>query len=123
MSHTDSANVFLNERTVEREPGEYLDDLPPWDRAEAERLAAVEGLVLNEEHWEVIHLLRKQFQLHGQVRSGRVLVEALNEAFHHRGGSRYLYKLFPHGPVAQASRIAGLPLPPYTTDLSFGSSE
>jgi tRNA 2-thiouridine synthesizing protein E len=39
-----------------------------------------------------------------------------------QGHSRaYLSELFPQGPVSQASRLAGLPPPPHTHDLSFGS--
>jgi sulfur relay (sulfurtransferase) DsrC/TusE family protein len=47
----------------------------------------------------------------------------LEEKFCDNRGRKELYEMFPGGPVSQASRIAGLPLPPYSSDSSFGSVE
>jgi len=45
----------------------------------------------------------------------------LNEKFHTRGGLKFLYTLFPGGPVAQGCRLAGISAPPGSTDQGFGS--
>lgn len=117
-------NKFIEGQTSSgSDPEGYLLDLPRWSDEVAERLAAAEGITLTAEHWEVIHLLRERYRRSGPAKSGRVLAEELDRAFHDRGGGKYLYRLFPRGPVAQGSRIAGLPLPAYTTDPSFGSVE
>jgi tRNA 2-thiouridine synthesizing protein E len=51
----------------------------------------------------------------------RELHDALDERFHASGGMKYLYRLFPRGPVAQGCRIAGLHSPANVVDRSFGS--
>ena len=48
-------------------------------------------------------------------------LEMLNEVFAGHGGRKYLWRLFPGGPVTQGLRIAGLPLPPHSGDKGFGT--
>jgi len=46
---------------------------------------------------------------------------ALEERFAAEGGRKYLLELFPKGPVAQGCELAGLPVPAYASDGSFGA--
>lgn len=101
----------------------YLMELPQWSEDIARKLAAEEGIALTDEHWEVIHLLRNHYRLNGNVHSGTQLLRALEEPFGARGGRKHLYQLFPRGPISQGCKLAGLPLPAYSSDPSFGSVE
>lgn len=117
-------NHFISKAwDVERDPEAHLGELEPWSREHAIGLAREQGIEMTEQHWDVIHFLRERYIEQGQAKSGRRVVEALEQQFADKGGKRYLYTLFPHGPVTQGSIIAGLPLPAYTADPSFGSSE
>ena len=98
-----------------------LAELPEWSEGIAADLAANEGIRLSTEHMEVIQLLRDHYRFHGQDMSGTRLLRALEEPFARRGGRKHLFELFPGGPISQGCRIAGLPAPPYSKDLSFGS--
>jgi tRNA 2-thiouridine synthesizing protein E len=118
-----------DDKTIDHDPAtsspridDRLLDLENWDRKKGELLAAREGIHLTEIHWEVIDFLRGYYLRNGLVDSGRELAMALDRTFATQGGLKYLHRLFPDGPVAQGSRIAGLPVPPYTEDASFGSS-
>ena len=99
-----------------------LIELSNWNREEAEQIAAEEGLVMNESHWQVVEFLRNYYLENGKAESGRELAGVLNESFKNKGGRVYLYTLFPQGPVSQGCRIAGLQVPAYAEDKSFGSS-
>jgi len=112
---------ILNEQVTDRDPAEHLDELPEWSRSIAEQAAKEEGLELSEEHWEVIHYLRRRFATHGQARHARELTRELEQEIAGSRGSRYLFSLFPGGPVTQGCRIAGIPAPAYHEDRSFGS--
>jgi tRNA 2-thiouridine synthesizing protein E len=123
MPGTDINRYILNERAIEQDPEGFLLELPPWSIARGRELAAEENIEMTDEHWDVVCFLRERFVREGQAKSGRQVVQLLEERYGSRGGRRHLYTLFPNGPVTQGSRIAGLPLPPYTTDPHFGSSE
>lgn len=97
-------------------------DLEGWNDDQGRRNAEQEGVELTDEHWEVVHWLRRDYLERGPAPHGRELSDRLDTAFAGRGGRRHLRRLFPQGPVAQGMRIAGLPLPPHTEDEGFGIS-
>jgi len=91
-----------------------------WNRDDATAAAREDGLSLNNDHWGVLRALQEYFarKEHPNVRE---LHDALDEKFHPRGGMKFLYEIFPGGPVAQGCRLAGLPIPAGAVDKSFGS--
>lgn len=94
-----------------------------WMPDDARSAAQEEGLVLTELHWQVIRALQDYFAR--QDETGIInrieLHDALDEKFHHQGGFKFLYQLFPKGPVAQGCRIAGLTPPSGAVVPGFGS--
>ncbi len=91
-----------------------------WSPDAAKALASESQLELTSDHWDAIAGLQDYFSRH-EFGKRRELTDALNEKFHHKGGMKYLYQLFPGGPVAQGCVIAGLNPPPGSVDQSFGS--
>jgi len=92
-----------------------------WTENTARSLAQSEAIDLTEAHWSVIRFLREYYEKHGAVSHARTLTEALEEKFQIQGGLKYLYTLFPAGPVSQGARIAGVPVPGDSANPSFGS--
>jgi tRNA 2-thiouridine synthesizing protein E len=117
----DINKLTLGDNLSQFDPEGNLFDLKHWSPLVAQRQATAEGLHLDDEHWEVIYYLRERYRLSGGARSARKILKELEEKFGEGHGRRHLYELFPRGPVSQASRLAGLPLPPYSSDPSFGS--
>jgi tRNA 2-thiouridine synthesizing protein E len=79
-----------------------------WDRNKSVDMAKTEGIQLNDEHWAVIVYLRRYYLRHGHPIDSLTLEKELNEQFSTLGGSEYLCRLFPAGPVTQGSRLANL---------------
>lgn len=94
-----------------------------WSREQAEEVAKREGLTLTETHWEVVRALQElRTQNAEPALNARDLHDALEEHFHAEGGIKYLYELFPEGPLAQGCRLAGLEAPAGTQDKGMGSA-
>ena len=98
-----------------------LEALGSWSEGTARELATREGITLTPAHWEVIQALRNHYQEYGPDANARSLLHCMEVEFGDMGGKKYLYDLFPRGPVNQACRIAGLPLPPHSSDPAFGT--
>ncbi len=99
----------------------YLNDLDSWNEDLARIQAKREGIELTDAHLDVICFLRDHFADCGPDRSARSLLKVMEDAYVDQGGRKYLYRLFPRGPVTQGCRMAGIPTPSGNADLSFGS--
>ncbi|MFL0798467.1 MAG: TusE/DsrC/DsvC family sulfur relay protein [Cellvibrionaceae bacterium] len=90
----------------------FLIDLSDWSDDIAIEIAAIEGIALNDEHWEIIHLLRDFYHTYDLSPAMRVLVKAIKkELGPEKASSIYLMTLFPESPAKIAAKIAGLPKP------------
>lgn len=92
-----------------------------WSLEKAVDMAEAEGITLTEEHVKVLLDLQEYFAQHEEPINLRKLHDALEEEYHIDGGIKHLYQLFPGGPIAQGCRLAGLKVPAYAKDDSFGS--
>lgn len=103
--------------------GSHFPYAPPgWTQTFARAQAKEEGLELTDDHWQALRALQEYFARNQGARLNvRELRDALDEKFYRQGGTRYLYQLFPGGPVAQGCRIAGLKAPAGASDPGFGS--
>lgn len=88
----------------------YLVDPADWSEGFARAQAALEGLVLDVEQWEVIRFLRDHYARQGTQMTVREMIRHFRVVWGgERGTSRYLHKLFPRGgPQKQGNRLAGL---------------
>ncbi len=116
-------NKFIGDTSVYDEAREHLLDLEDWNEDIARAHASELGIELGDAHWEVVNFLRQHYIEHGKTDRARRLTEVLDAHFADKGGTKYLYRLFPDGPILQASRIAGVPAPKDTTQPSFGSAQ
>lgn len=119
----DINKVIKDDRLVDSDPEGHMFGLEHWSPLISQLRARAEEISLTDEHWEIVIYLRERYRHHGMAGSGRELLHELEERFCDNKGRKRLYELFPGGPVSQGSRIAGLPLPPYSSDRSFGSVE
>lgn len=94
-----------------------------WTPEDAVGTARQEKLELIEDHWEIVRALQEFFARHDSAPTinKRALHRAIEQKFHVKGGLRYLYEIFPGGPVAQGCRLAGLKVPQGAIDKAFGS--
>lgn len=100
-----------------------LVEIDEWSHDIARQLASGFGLELGAAHFEVLDFLRDYVINQGGSREdAQKILLALERHFADRGGSRWLYTMFPGGPVTQGMKIAGLPEVPHATDPSFGTA-
>jgi len=108
--------LVVNGKTVETDEEGYLLDHDAWDESVAEAIAEKEGMVLTDAHWGMIYYFREFYEDHMRHPSLREFLKTLGR----RHGKRYrdteaykkfLFELFPKGPVQMVCKLAGLPKP------------
>jgi len=97
----------------ERNSEGFLEHASDWSPEIAASIAREEGIVLSDNHREIIQFLRvfyKKYEV--SPPSNRLFVKAVKDEFgEDKGNSIYLMQLFPGTPAKTACRIAGLPRP------------
>ncbi len=89
----------------------HLTDRKIWNRSVAKQLAAGDQIELTSAHWSLIQAVQQIFDETGDTPPMRLLIKVLREKIDESIDSRYLYRLYPDGPVRLASKHAGLPKP------------
>ncbi|WP_018981818.1 TusE/DsrC/DsvC family sulfur relay protein [Salinimonas chungwhensis] len=90
----------------------YLLNVSDWQEDMVPVLAAQEGIILSDAHWEVVKFVRHFYMEYDTSPAIRALVNAMKQTYGpDKGNSRYLQRLFPKGPAKQATKLAGLPKP------------
>lgn len=90
----------------------HLKNINDWNKNVCIAFADAENIILNAEHWEIIHFLRDFYQEYRITPSVRVLTKVIGEKLgKEKGNTKYLYQLFPKGFARQACKLAGLPKP------------
>ena len=97
---------------LKRDDNGHLADPGAWSEEVARTLAEEAGIVLDEDHWRIIDIVRRFHAQTGVSPSMRPLVKlARQQAGADLGSSIALLRLFPGSPAALAAKVAGLPRP------------
>lgn len=90
----------------------FLIDYRDWDELIANTIAESVAIELTAAHWEIIYFARNYYEKFQHLPNTRVFVRAIrNELGEEKSSSRYLYRLFPDGPLKSVCKIGGLPKP------------
>lgn len=80
------------------------------------------AIILSEERMDVIDFVLDFYERCEDCRNARQLMKAMDQEFAELGGKKYLYRLFPNGPLSQIHELADLPNAGNQTDRGFGTS-
>lgn len=86
------------------------------------RHAADQQLHLTDEHMAVINFVLDFYEHCDDCENARALADMMRDEFLAEGGRKYLYRLFPNGPLSTIHELAGLPSLNNQNDRSFGTS-
>ncbi|MBL4773641.1 MAG: TusE/DsrC/DsvC family sulfur relay protein [Alcanivoracaceae bacterium] len=98
--------------TIKLDDNGHLQKYSDWNTTIGEEMAKHDNLILTDEHWQIINLVRDIYLQTETTPPMRLLIKVIkNKLPYECANSRYLYRLFPDGPVRFASKYAGLPKP------------
>jgi tRNA 2-thiouridine synthesizing protein E len=106
------SSLQLDDRQLPVDKDGYLIELTDWSEAAAAALAAREGIVLTEAHWEIIWLIRDFYAEFQLSPANRPLIKYVaGQLGSEKGNSLHLNRLFNGAPAKLAAKLAGLPKP------------
>ena len=105
-------NLEFNGVVYETDNQGFLKNSLQWSYELGIHMAELDGISLTEEHWEIINYLREYYEDYNIAPPMRMIIRVFKKTFgEENANSRYLYQLFPEGPMKQGSKYGGLPKP------------
>jgi tRNA 2-thiouridine synthesizing protein E len=99
-------NIEIEGKVFEVDGDGFLQHPETWNDEVAMLFAKYDGIEeMNEKHWAIVRLIRKNWEEKGMAPMVRVLCKETGLKL------REIYELFPLGPARGACRVAGLPKP------------
>lgn len=104
--------IELNGQHYATDSQGFLKQRLLWTEELGSYMAQLDGVVLGDEHWEIIHYFREYYEDYNIPPPMRMVIRVFKKAFgEDNANSRYLLQLFPEGATKSASKFAGLPKP------------
>jgi len=102
--------IFVGDHEVLTDSEGYLVDPNDWSEEFVRQLAEIEGLQLNQEHWDVIRFQRNWYAERRTQATVRDMIKHFRTEWGSvKGSNKYLHQIFPRGgPQKQGNRLAGL---------------
>jgi len=91
-------------------------------RQNIEQRAKKMELELTNDRMEAVEFVLDFYEHCEDCRNARQLMKIMDQEFADKGGKKYLYRLFPAGPLSQIHELADLPNLGNQTDKGFGTS-
>ena len=106
-------NTKIGDRQIPRDEAGFLLNPDDWDKHVALFLAEEENIVLQDDHWPIIHFIRQHLQDHTVAPDARFVFAyiARTNSISKKQARRDFFEIFPYGYVKQACKIAGLRQP------------
>ena len=102
--------VEVNGNEVSTTETGFLINIEDWTEDVAQVIAAQEGIVLEQRHWDVINYLRDEFINNKENQPNtRNMIKDMGKLWGEKIDSKTLFDLFPGNPSKQAGIIGGLP--------------
>lgn len=87
-----------------------------------EKNAQKKGIELTPERLEAIEFVQDFYEHCDDCKNARQLMNIMDQEFADKGGKKYLYRLFPDGPLSTIHDLIELPNLGNQVDLGFGTS-
>lgn len=113
-------NVHIQEKIIETDEEGYLLNRDDWSDEVALEMSVQQAekdhVILTDTHWGLIHYFRDFYKINKVHPTMHKLVSTLGRQhgahFHdEKKYEKFLYEIFPHGPVQELCKLAGLPKP------------
>jgi len=102
----------IDREKIKLDSNGHLENYLCWDINVAHWLSQKDDFTLEDAHWQIINLVRNIYLESKTSPPMRLLIKAIKiHVSEDKASSRYLYQLFPDGPVRLSCKYAGLPKP------------